>query len=144
MNSRVWQTMAARTAGIVLVLALCLAGSGCGGPPNRVSGKASFGGKALSSGTVLLLASDGQPYRGLIAPDGTFVIPSVPPGPAQVAVTSLGEQTRSSGRGRVAQNARIGLPAATFSRLPLRYGDLAQSGLSVTVAGDTVLNLDLK
>ncbi|HEY7314766.1 MAG TPA: hypothetical protein VH643_35790, partial [Gemmataceae bacterium] len=71
-------------------------------------------------------------------------IAQVPQGEVRVAVTSLAERPRSSGRTGGAGHGRVASPAATYSRIPMRYGDLAQSGLMATIAGDTVLDLDLK
>jgi hypothetical protein len=140
MNSR----MTTRAVVVLLLTMLCLAASGCGRPANRVSGTVFFGGKPLSGGSIVLLASDGLPYRGLIGPDGKFALTNVPPGLARVAVTSLVEPAPSGGHSKNTQNARGASLAPSASRIPMRYGDLAQSGLSVTVEGETPLDLNLR
>ena len=99
---------------------------------------------SLPDGTVLLLASDGQAYHGQIGPDGRFTIPEVPRGEARVAVTSLAEGPHSGGGIGGGGASRVGVQAPMQSRIPMHYGDFAQSGLTATIADDTALNLDLK
>jgi hypothetical protein len=104
----------------------------------------SYLGRPLSDGTVLLLASDGQAYQGQIGPDGHFTIPEVPRGEARVTVTSLVEGPRNGGGAWGGGHGRVGPQAPTYSRIPMHYSDLAQSGLTTTVTDDTALDLDLR
>lgn len=77
-----------RSLGAFLVLIM----AGCGGPGN-VSGKVTFNNKPVVVGTVVILASDSLPYTGNIGDSGEFLIPRVPPGPAQIAVVSRSPAT---------------------------------------------------
>jgi hypothetical protein len=140
-----------RSAGIVAVafgLLAALATAGCGKGRGQVSGTVSYLGRPLPDGTVLLLASDGQAYDAPIGPDGRFTITGVPPGEAKVAVTSFapaGEQRQElAGDLAPVTNARLSATTHTASRIPLRHGDLEQSGHRVRVAGDTRFDLDLR
>lgn len=122
---------------------LLVVGVGCD-KLGQVSGTVSYRGRPLPNGTVVLLDSDGQAHHGRIGPDGRYAIPKVPRGEARVAVTSLVEESRSSGRAGNAGNARVGVQAPRYSRIPMQYSDLTQSGLTTTIEGDGALDLDLK
>jgi hypothetical protein len=130
-------------------LLLVLASAGCG-RVGQVSGKVCYRDQPLPAGTVLLLASDGQAYDGPIQADGTFVIHNVPVGTAKVAVTSMtpageGEKT-SGGKEDGRAKRRTLVKSGAHSRIPPKYSDFNQSGLTVTVEkGDTTrLDLNLK
>ena len=128
-----------------LLVALFCAGCGRVG---QVAGKVSYRDKPLPDGTVLLLASDGQAYDGQIQPDGTFVIHNVPAGAARVAVTSMtaGDADKSGGKGDERAKQRNIAKGGARSRIPTKYSDFNQSGLTVTVEKGTTaeLNLNLK
>jgi hypothetical protein len=142
MSATAWLKRPAGAWSIALGL-LVVAGVGCG-ERTKVSGTVSYLGRPLPDGTVLLLASDGQAYQGQIGPDGHFAIPEVPRGEARVTVTSLVEGPRNGGSASDGGRGRVGLQAPTYSRIPMRYSDLAQSGLTTTVTDDTALDLDLR
>jgi hypothetical protein len=129
---------------VSLMLLICL--SGCGQATSTVSGKVRYLHVPLSTGTVLLLASDGTSHHGSIQPDGSFRIPKVPTGLARVSVTSQ-EPVFAGGLDlEKARQQPIHETAVrnTGSRIPLRYGDLQESGLQVEVKpGSTSLDLDL-
>jgi hypothetical protein len=142
MSATVWFKRPASGWSILLGL-LAMVGVGCG-ERTQVSGTVSYLGQPLPDGTVVLLASDGHAYHGQIGSDGRFAIAEVPRGEARVTVTSLVEGARSSGGAGGGGHGRVGPQAPTYSRIPMRYSDLAQSGLTATIADDTALNLDLR
>ena len=59
---------------------------GCGPKSITVSGRVTFNGKPLTGGSVILYCQDEQIVRGIIGPDGTYVIPNVPRGVCRVTV----------------------------------------------------------
>jgi hypothetical protein len=126
-----------------LLVALICAGCGRVG---QVAGKVSYREKPLPDGTVLLLAGDGQAYDGQIQPDGTFVIRHVPTGTARVAVTSMtaaSEADKSGGKGDERAKQRNIAKGGARSRIPTKYSDFNQSGLTVTVEKGATAQLDL-
>ena len=131
---------------VVPWLLVALACAGCG-RVGQVAGKVTYRDQPVPDGTVMLLASDGQPYDGKIQPDGTFLIRDVPSGTAKVSVTSLtaaGEVDKtgnSKGDGRAKQRSIA--KGGPRSRIPSKYGDFTQSGLTVTVEKGATAQLDL-
>ncbi len=126
-------------------LLLVLASAGCS-RVGQVSGKASYRGRPLPAGTVMLLASDGQPYDGPIQTDGTFVIRDVPIGTAKVSVTSIvpaGEEKRTRGGKEASQAKQRTIAKGGRSRIPSKYSDFEKSGLTVTVEKGDKNRLDL-
>lgn len=134
----------ARVAPWLLVVLLC---AGCG-RVGQVAGKVTYRDKPVPDGTVMLVASDGRPYDGKIQEDGSFLIRDVPAGTAKVSVTSMAtSDTASSGdKGDARAKQRNISKGGARSRIPLKYSDFNQSGLTVTVEkGATAeLKLDLK
>src|SRR5262249_3290037 len=120
--------------------------SGCGPPTSTVSGRVRYLNAPLTTGSVLLLASDGSSHPGSIQPDGSFRISKVPTGLARVSVTSqepvlVGGLDLEKARQQPIHETAV---RSTGSRIPLRYGDLQESGLQVEVkTGSTSLYLDL-
>ncbi|MBM3983864.1 MAG: carboxypeptidase regulatory-like domain-containing protein [Planctomycetes bacterium] len=126
---------------------------GCGGPETAtVSGRVTFRGKPVTSGSVIVYCSDKQIVRGNIGSDGTYTIPNVPRGALAVTVQS---HARVPAGMRLQQN----LPPATGGpipptvsaddpacvALPPRYAVPEESGLSVQVErGLVTFDIDLK
>jgi hypothetical protein len=132
-----------------LLFLVPLAALGCGQAVGDVSGRVTYRGSALPSGTVTLLASDGKPYWGPIQADGTYQVPGVPVGKAQVCVTSYEDPAprgpKPGGTGRLSRQDR---PEATGpaprSRIPAKYESLQFSGLEVEVRrGETPFDVTL-
>lgn len=128
--------------------------AGCEKSKVTVSGTVTHKGKKVVSGGVTLVASDGLTYSSQITPEGTYSIPGVPQGAVKFAVTS--PNPAGTGRGGGGGGGKPGngglneaggggpAPATTgWFALPDKYGDLAQSGLSTTVSGDTKHDIDL-
>jgi hypothetical protein len=137
-----------RVARALLVL-VPLAALGCGQAVGDVSGRVTYRGSALPSGTVTLLATDGRPYQGAVRTDGTFRVPGVPVGKAQACVTSYQDPApngpKSGGPGRLSGRAAKEVTAtAPRSRLPAKYESFQTSGLEVEVLpGETAFDVTL-
>ena len=88
-----------------------------------LTGKVTFNGKPLPGGLITLTTTaDGEvrTYPGRIQKDGTYTVPNVPAGPAQVSVATINV---------------LHLPDAI--RIPRRFADAGRSGLAVEVRGGT-------
>jgi hypothetical protein len=116
------------TVRLTILLSAALFVTGCGARPGRLTGRVTYQGAALPSGSVLVHAADGNVYAAALAADGTFAVDGVPPGPARVTVRShprippalLGPD----------RNKPAGREAARFVRIPARYGQPDRSGLT--------------
>lgn len=107
--------------------------TGCSPGPGRITGHVTFKGAALPSGSVTFHAADGNAYGSALAPDGTFAVEGVPPGPARVTVTSHPHVPKGLlGKDR---NKAAGVEAAKFVPIPERYGQADRSGLTCPVKG---------
>jgi hypothetical protein len=131
----------------IVALAALLAATGCTSR-TTVTGKVTFKGKPVTWGTVTVIASDDIQYAGQINPDGTYSIAGVPTGPAKFAVSSPNPDGTSRG-GPAAANGGAGdrgdageappsPPAGTWSRLPEKYSDPLQSGLTGKIGGGPI------
>jgi hypothetical protein len=129
-------------AGLIAVLVF----AGCGGGPGYVTGKVTFRGKPLNSGAVTFYGEDGRVDSGAIRSDGTYVIPSAPPGTVKVTV-SVGK-----GAGKAVAGSKKGPGANTPTHpgkdsipppdpatppvlIPPKYEKVENSGLTFTVTG---------
>lgn len=138
-----------RTILSVGLTVLCALGSaGCEGGTGDLSGKVTYRGKAVVSGSVTVVGADGLPHVGPIGPDGTYAVSGVPAGPVRIAVmspnpvdvatarTGRGGAARDGGRGGEAREPPPGAPAApdpvaakNWFPLPEEAGDVSRSGL---------------
>jgi hypothetical protein len=139
---------------IVPLGALCLAllAGGCGSR-GTVSGKVTHKGKPVVWGTVSVFASDDVQYAGQLTPEGTYSIPDVPSGQVRITVSSPNPDGTGRG-GPAAANGGLGDspgPEAAATRpppgiwfpIPAKYSEPSRSGLTGTVRGNTVIDLDL-
>lgn len=127
--------------------------SGCGSNSPKtvpVTGKISYNGQPLSSGTVMLIpeTADGYGATGQILEDGTFKLTSfkpndgAAPGTYKVTVQVFPDEE--------AGGEELGLPGAEFGvgkkpPIPLGYGDPATTKLSALINdGETELDLKLE
>jgi hypothetical protein len=135
-------TRARQLALIALPLLAFAAGSaGCGREPCSLTGRVTFLGKPLSSGSVIVYCDDQQIVTGLIRPDGTYTIPNVPPGKARVTVQ--GHSNRDWWRPKSQPPPAINGPVtpgsgrpgkdAPVTLVPDRYGVPEESRLAVIV-----------
>jgi hypothetical protein len=128
---------------------------GCSSKGGTLSGKVSHKGKPVVWGTVSVFGRDNIQYAGQITPEGTYSVPNVPGGPVKIAVSSPNPDGAARG-GPAAAIARGGagdlgggpdpnpvVQSKTWFAIPDKYADPQQSGLTGTVKGDTIINLDL-
>jgi hypothetical protein len=128
-----------------LLAVLCLAGSGCGKGHGEVSGKVTYQGKPLTSGTVSLMDSDGSVQSAAIQPDGRYSFAAVVEGPATLVVTCTerkGEGLSRAEAPKVGNQKRLKnlpggvtrqVPKGTTSLIPLDYGDFSKSKFKIKV-----------
>ncbi len=135
----------ARGAVATIAAATLVTLAGCSSKAN-VSGKVTYGGKALTSGAVSLIARDNIQYSGTIGAGGSFSIPNVPTGAVKILVSSPNPGSRgqipSAGEGDFGGGGDS--PAGWFP-IPDKYADLTKTDLTGEVGGNpAVLNIDLK
>jgi hypothetical protein len=139
--------------GLGLLLLATLGTSGCFGSKGDVSGTVTFQGKHLSSGAVVIVGSDNQPMHADIQADGSYKVEGVPVGQARITVHSPDPALRplkKKGKAKSRPDDRAEPPAGSPNRanwfpIPARYGNLDQSGLSVSVnSGPNTHNITLK
>ncbi len=130
------------TGGLVL---LALAVVGCGSRTPSVSGKVTFKGLPLPSGTVLFHGGDGRVEHGLIDGEGRYNIANAPLGSVRITVQSHAAQPLglpSLGGKPPTAPAELAPPATekrdgTFVPIPPRYLDKEQSRLEYNVRPGT-------
>lgn len=128
----------------VSLLVVLLAGNvGCGGV-GTVSGKVTYKGKPVTSGSVLMVGSDNQPHYGPLQQDGTYAIADVPQGEVRVAVNSPDPRVLYAPAPTIKLAKKEGQPppapppqidASKWFPLPVKAGDPQVSGVRVTVRG---------
>ena len=57
--------------------------AGCSSGLGELTGRVTYKGQVVASGTVVIVGSDLLPHHGLIDEDGTYTISKVPTGPAK-------------------------------------------------------------
>jgi hypothetical protein len=122
------------------VLLLVLAAFGCGSGTGQVTGKVTYKGQPLPSGTVLFHGPARRIDHAVIASDGTYTIPDVPVGPVKIAVKSHSKlppgMFKAAGKAPYVQPLPKELPPeAKFIPIPERYSDPDRSGLECLVQG---------
>jgi hypothetical protein len=137
--------------GLVAAL-LLLATVGCGRKTGSISGKVSYNGKPLPSGSVAIYGEAGGVASSQIEGDGSYTIQRAPLGPAKLTVVTPRPhaQPRRSGRDRAPSKGpggeqRAAAPEPKPVAIPEKYQDPQQSGLTYTVKpGDQTFDIDLK
>jgi hypothetical protein len=96
-----------------------------------VTGKVTYNGKTLTSGTVGFLGEGGASDSAIIAADGTYTATKVPLGTVKVSVATSAPQ----GGGTMPQMPALpGMPAAQEAiPIPQKYRDANTSGLTFEV-----------
>ena len=143
-----------RRLALKTVTLMILAGgsTGCGKQLCELTGRVTFQGQPVTSGSVVLYC-DGQIVRGLISPDGTYAITNVPRGRVRVTVTPpvrVPDGFRKKYALPPVVNGpimpEIGRPVkdARARAVPARYSVPEESGLTVTVhRGVTEFDINL-
>jgi hypothetical protein len=135
---------------------LIVAATGCGGNAT-VTGKVSYQGKALSSGTIQFQDSDNLVTATEIGKDGTYTV-KLRTGEAKVGVSVIDNEMAAkmgamikAGRdkkGGFGEKPKIpeGMKkGATLQVLPVKYANPETSGLKMTVkSGSNTQDFDLK
>lgn len=137
---------------VMLLASLLLAlGTGCQSR-GTVTGKVTHKGKPVIWGTVTLIASDNMAYPGQITMDGNYTVANVPDGPVKIGVSSPnpdgtnrgGPAANQGGAGdRGGADPTPAIKAGKWFPLPEAYSDPLKSGLTGTVKGNTVINVEL-
>jgi hypothetical protein len=136
-----------RLVAAAIVLA---AASGCGGTAT-LSGKVSYKGQPVLSGSVIVLLADGTAREGVIQPDGTYSVEGVSRGHVRFGVLSPDPARARSilkKEENQAQHAAEKHPKVVHTHtkpgtggwfpLPPHLGDPEKSGLEYDVAGSRV------
>jgi hypothetical protein len=135
-----------------LVAAALLAAAGCAGRgAGNVSGRVTFKGKPLASGSVVMAADEGPPVTAAINADGTYVCHNVLAGPVKVGVLSPNDALEAKER----QAQKPGIPevaadtpkfdAAKWFPIPGKYANYMNSPLKFDVKkGENTFDIDLE
>src|SRR5438046_4965070 len=62
--------------------------SGCGGETATLSGKVTYRGRPVTSGSIIVVHEDGTARVGVIEPDGTYAVEGVKRGRVKIGVFS--------------------------------------------------------
>jgi hypothetical protein len=139
--------------GTVAVACLFLGLTGCGKGQSTVSGKVTLNGKALKSGSVLMVGEDQVRYSADIERDGSYRIENVPFGNVQVAVYSFDPKEQNVPNFKNDRPGKLGskvpdqspIDNAGWFPIPASYGDPSKSGLALTVdQANMVFDIPLK
>jgi hypothetical protein len=115
------------------VVGACLALTalyGCGGGDSTkatVSGKVTYKGAPVPSGTITLYPASGPEYPIILRPDGTFNTSDVPVGPMGVGISTPPAMAMPAGTDQSAMGKVVPIPA--------KYKDPKTSGLTWDVTG---------
>jgi hypothetical protein len=140
-----------------LILLFCLLFTGCSSQ-GTISGQITYQGKPVPEGTVVMVPAEGQAVTGIIK-DGHYEVKGIVKGMVKIAV----QTTESAAVNRSVQRIpkgmgppkELGLDPAIYDpsaqrqvksmRIPEKYRDPEQSGLTYTVkGGKQEFNIDLK
>ena len=140
---------------LLRVVAGCIAAGaltimiGCGSSGTCVvSGKLTIKGKPVCTGSINLLAANGDIVTGGIDADGNYMVINAPVGVVKVAVVS----EKPIGPGPISAKREPGSPPPTAAPVTLnwvpvdaKYADPATSGKEITLkSGSNVINIDLE
>src|SRR5262249_36610675 len=92
-------------AGMLVCLTMA---AGCGAGVGTVTGTVTYKGKALTSGNVQIRSKAGNVLATDIRSDGTYSVPGVPTGPAQIAVSAMDPKFAEKMREMVGANKMPG------------------------------------
>jgi hypothetical protein len=134
---------------VAIGLLLLMLTAGCVASTSTVSGKVVYQGQPLTSGTVTLYGANGAVHASLLDAGGCYSIPGVGRGPAKVTVTT--HAAIPAGFEKVqphpdfkpafkvvlpgSEPGGAGAKACGYVRIPEKYGNPDQSGLTLEVTG---------
>ena len=132
-----------------LAVTLPLAG-GCGGGKGDVSGKVTYKGQALASGSVQFMSPAGALVAD-IGTDGTYKVVGVPSGTSKISVSCQDDDGYMKYMHALAASSKDkskpkpkGSPD-DFSKIPAKYNDFEKSGLTCEVkSGPQTFDIELK
>ena len=132
MIAKTWKRYCLATGVAASLVALI---AGCGKPSTgEVSGKVTFRGEPVASGTIAFVGADGHVTSGMIE-GGTYRLAKVPLGPARITVfaapASMPIVPLEMIKKGTAPPPRP--PQKKRAPIPTRYQDARQSGLTYTV-----------
>ena len=129
--------------GYLAVLLLFTAGCGERVKLGRVSGKITYKGQPVPTGTITFLpTSTGPPASAGIRPDGTYTLETVDIGTGAVVGKHTVMITALQDSPAVGAEERTPLPPPI---IPVKYGNTSTSGLTADVQeGDNTIDFDLK
>jgi len=133
---------------------LVLLAAGCSSQ-GTITGTVTYKGKPIPEGSVQFMPENGSPTVSAVINDGKYTAEKVPVGPAKVAISSLYNpggpatfmaQMMQGGKGggppeeaQIPEEARKvfsgGGAPQKGTKIPDKYGDVQNSGLSYTVTG---------
>ena len=123
---------------VVLAL-LALAFSGCGQRKGKVTGKVSYKGEAVPSGTVAFYGKGDAVSSAPIGPDGTYQATEVPLGEVKITVTTppppdphAAEKLKKN---PMVVQKNIVIKQEKVVSVPRKYNLPGTSGISLTVTG---------
>jgi hypothetical protein len=121
-----------------------LAVLGCGTSRGDLSGKVSYKGQVLKSGSVNVLGSDGVSKGGAIQPDGTYLVQGIAAGDVKVSVTSPDPEL-SQPKQRKKDEPPPKVDRTGWFPIPEDYGDFEKSRLTFTLqSGSNTWDIELK
>jgi len=149
-----------RHLGIRAALLLILAAvAGCGKGTATVTGKVTYQGQAITSGTVVFYGENGKVDSGILDANGNYTLTRAPVGTVKVAVMVPKIASKGAGGGPppgppagkgklktapVDPSRPVPAPVEK-SAIPERYTDAEKSGLVYTVnPGSQIINLELQ
>lgn len=125
---------------LVATCTIFFAGCGNGGAATaEVSGKVTYKGEPLGTGSVLFLNSLGQPASGTIGPGGQYRLR------ATLGSHKVGIESREPSVPDTRKTAKPGMGLPGKSLIPEKFGQTDNSGLTADVkSGSNQLDFDLK
>jgi hypothetical protein len=133
-----------RFSGFVLLASL--AAAGCGNETSTVSGLIRYKGKPVPGGSVIFYCPDKQIVRGIVEPDGRYLMANVPFGKALVTVQTHPRIPNGLKLNNTLPRAVNGPTLPTTDEpekrplpIPARYSQPEDSGLSVVIDREQVI-----
>jgi hypothetical protein len=140
---------------LLVALALPFAVTGCSVGKADVTGRVTYRGKTVVTGTVIVRGSDGIEMMGKIGPDGSYSVPGITAGEVKFAVVSRDPAVVNAralvGKGRADGKEEASVPPAPpplpevkWFALPDQYESAETSKIGTSLKpGSNQFNIDL-